>query len=58
MGCDDGNLVNGDGCSDTCTVEYGWQCDSISELLPSICYKISHPKLMDYYIEDNNLLYL
>lgn len=24
--CDDGNTVNGDGCSDQCTVESGWDC--------------------------------
>jgi len=24
--CDDGNMVNGDGCSDTCVVELGWKC--------------------------------
>ena len=24
--CDDGNLVAGDGCSSTCTVEKGWAC--------------------------------
>ena len=23
-GCDDGNLINGDGCSSTCTVETGY----------------------------------
>jgi hypothetical protein len=26
--------------------------------LPSVCWKISWPKLIDYYIEDNNALYL
>lgn len=25
-GCDDGNLVNGDGCSSTCKVEKYWSC--------------------------------
>lgn len=25
-GCDDGNLINGDGCSSTCTVQTGWAC--------------------------------
>lgn len=24
--CDDGNIVNGDGCSSTCVIETGWQC--------------------------------
>jgi fibro-slime domain-containing protein len=25
-GCDDGNTINGDGCSSSCTVEQGYQC--------------------------------
>lgn len=24
--CDDGNTLNGDGCSSTCKVEAGWTC--------------------------------
>eukprot|EP00727_Mastigamoeba_balamuthi_P009485 m51a1_g5159 hypothetical protein (1839) ;mRNA; f:100789-108596 len=24
--CDDGNVVSGDGCNSTCTVEHGWKC--------------------------------
>lgn len=31
--CDDSNLVNGDGCSDTCKIEKGWNC----EREPSSC---------------------
>lgn len=27
-GCDDGNTEAGDGCSDQCTVETGWDCDA------------------------------
>ena len=26
-GCDDGNTSNGDGCSETCSVEDGWDCN-------------------------------
>src|SRR5690606_27596707 len=26
--CDDGNTTNGDGCSDKCVVEPGWQCSA------------------------------
>lgn len=29
--CDDGNLVNGDGCGENCTIEAGWACDDDSE---------------------------
>ncbi|MBI4147104.1 DUF4215 domain-containing protein [Candidatus Woesearchaeota archaeon] len=31
--CDDGNLVNGDGCSSTCKEESSWQCSGE----PSVC---------------------
>jgi cysteine-rich repeat protein len=24
--CDDGNLVTGDGCDSTCSIETGWEC--------------------------------
>jgi hypothetical protein len=27
LACDDGNLINGDGCSDKCTIEIGFVCD-------------------------------
>jgi|GEM_PF-6309503 len=32
--CDDGGTTTGDGCSDTCTVEFGWACDGAS---PTSC---------------------
>ncbi len=31
--CDDGNIIDGDGCSSTCTVETGWECTGE----PSVC---------------------
>jgi len=33
--CDDGNTMNGDGCSDHCEVEAGWTCDEATQ--PSEC---------------------
>ena len=36
-GCDDGNTVNGDGCSSTCTVESGWACYNGSTTTTSVC---------------------
>ncbi len=36
-GCDDRNLVNGDGCSATCNVESGWSCSYGN---PSVCTSI------------------
>lgn len=37
--CDDGNNVDGDGCSSTCQVEPGfWKCINGSYSTPHICY--------------------
>lgn len=33
--CDDGNLINGDGCSSSCTIETCWECDYGS---PTSCF--------------------
>lgn len=35
--CDDGNTMNGDGCSSMCTIEYGWICYNGSSLYPDNC---------------------
>ncbi len=35
--CDQGNVVNGDGCSSLCTLESGWTCTAAS---PSVCTPI------------------
>ena len=35
--CDDGNKVNGDGCSSTCTVELGWRCSNSPFKTRSLC---------------------
>ena len=32
--CDDGNLVNGDGCSSACGLELGYSCVN----MPSVCW--------------------
>jgi cysteine-rich repeat protein len=36
--CDDGNIINGDGCSSTCTIETGYSCNTSSN--PDICTPI------------------
>jgi cysteine-rich repeat protein len=38
--CDDGNTLNGDGCSITCQIESGWTCSGE----PSVCSKISQTR--------------
>ena len=35
--CDDGNLSNGDGCSNACLIEHGYTCTLAT---PNICSKI------------------
>lgn len=51
--CDDGNLIDGDGCSSVCTVEHGWQCLSGD---PSYCYKHLRPWIINYGISDDSSL--
>jgi cysteine-rich repeat protein len=34
--CDDGNVLNGDGCSFSCQVEAGWNCEGT----PSSCTQL------------------
>ena len=38
--CDDGNLINGDGCSSTCQIEVGWSCTGGSLTSPDRCTEI------------------
>ena len=35
--CDDGNTVNGDGCSSTCTIETGYSCSGSPSVCSPIC---------------------
>jgi cysteine-rich repeat protein len=35
--CDDGNLINGDGCSSTCMIEAGYNCSGGSNTTKDIC---------------------
>jgi cysteine-rich repeat protein len=35
--CDDGNTVDGDGCSSSCTVETGWTCTGGNMARPDVC---------------------
>jgi cysteine-rich repeat protein len=37
---DDNNLVNGDGCSDQCIVEEGWECTGGSPTNPDYCHVV------------------
>ena len=41
--CDDGNNMDGDGCSSGCQVEDGFACKTIDRSRPDICYDIKPP---------------
>mmetsp|Transcript_22180 Transcript_22180/g.21412 ORF Transcript_22180/g.21412 Transcript_22180/m.21412 type:complete len:221 (+) Transcript_22180:1575-2237(+) len=39
-GCDDNNLINGDGCNSDCNVETGWECIGGDAATPDTCTEI------------------
>jgi len=39
LSCDDGNLVDGDGCDSTCNTESGWYCVNTAKNSKSDCYE-------------------
>lgn len=41
--CDDGNLVNGDGCNSKCFIEEGWACSGGSRFMPDTCKDMKAP---------------
>jgi cysteine-rich repeat protein len=41
--CDDGNLINGDGCDEECKIEPGWACYNGSPINSDICKPIEMP---------------
>lgn len=54
LDCDDGNLVNGDGCDSTCNIEFGWACFAKTNIVKSFCYELSWPNIIDYWLADGN----
>jgi cysteine-rich repeat protein len=46
-GCDDGNLVNGDGCSSVCAIEAGWDCDYGDYFHADVCWPLNRPLIID-----------
>ncbi|CAD8196437.1 unnamed protein product [Paramecium octaurelia] len=50
--CDDGNLQNNDGCSDTCKVEMNWKCRLENKI--SVCNYIILPKIILYQLSKSN----
>ena len=58
LACDDNNLVDGDGCSKTCTIEVGYNCTGGSLVLPDTCREICGDGLNfgHYKCDDRNLV--
>ena len=52
--CDDGNTFNGDGCSEECTVEVGYECHRRAAL-PDLCIDIMPPKAILSVLRGNVL---
>ena len=50
--CDDGNLVDGDGCSSTCQIEEGFQCSGGSPSSPDQCMDESPLEFEILYVYD------
>lgn len=46
--CDDGNLISGDGCSSSCTIETNYVCNTTPN--PNVCYKCGNNILQ--YLEE------
>ncbi len=41
--CDDGNLIDDDGCNSKCFVEPGWNCTGGSPLMSDACVYVKNP---------------
>ena len=56
--CDDGNTVNGDGCTQYCNVETGWTCNGGTDTSPDTCTEICGDgyDYGNYPCDDGNLV--
>ena len=55
LACDDGNVINGDGCTANCTIEDSYVCMNASTTTPSICsYNGTIALGLDYAEKDPN----
>ena len=46
VGCDDGNLINGDGCNSSCIIELGYICAGGTISTPDVCTESVPPELL------------
>jgi cysteine-rich repeat protein len=54
--CDDGNTVDGDGCSSTCDIEEGWICSGGTSSTNDICTHIEVTISSINITEQNNII--
>lgn len=56
--CDDGNMIDGDGCSSNCTIEAGWVCSDGTPTSKDNCQFICGNGVLDTNEEcdDGNIL--
>ena len=53
LDCDDGNLIDGDGCSLACEIEPGWHCENGTTSTPSQCVSLVAPVCHLVFIDDD-----
>jgi cysteine-rich repeat protein len=56
--CDDGNVLNGDGCSSSCSLEKGFVCSGGTPYEKDVCDEVCGDglNLGSYQCDDGNLL--
>jgi len=56
--CDDGNNIDGDGCSSKCEIEKGYVCSGGSQTKKDICIDRTKPSIQNMKINSNGTLTL
>jgi cysteine-rich repeat protein len=56
IGCDDGNVISGDGCSSTCAIEAGWNCGYGNYYEADICWPLNRPMITSAAISTDNTI--
>ena len=52
--CDDGNLLNGDGCDSNCNIEPGWDCGYGHPDIADFCWPLERPLITAGSISADN----
>ena len=53
LDCDDGNDIDGDGCSSQCQIESDFKCEGGSTDTKDVCYNNRPPELLHSINEEN-----